>query len=87
MSWQEVGLKRMLTDWTKDPVRRKHVFWRIVEAWVPHVIVLWYWIGWWAFLTATLCVIGEWLLFEFILERFGLSGWYWERRSEGEITD
>jgi len=40
MSWREVGFKRMLTDWARDPVRRWHVGTRIVETMVPSFLTL-----------------------------------------------
>lgn len=75
MSWQEAGFWHMLTDWWFDSIRRKQVFWRIVEAWAGGIAALltgW----WWMWLTVPLA---EWLLFEFILEPLGLAGSYWER--------
>ncbi|MDZ4346412.1 MAG: hypothetical protein U1E51_28705 [Candidatus Binatia bacterium] len=64
-------------------MRRKHVLFRIVEAWVGGVTALL--TGWiWMLIAVPLA---EFIVFEFILEPFGLSGWYWERRSEGETTE
>ncbi len=93
MSWSEVGLKRMLTDWARDPQRRKQCLWRYVET-VAAILPLYLL----AFLPAglqygfqahflifgTLCtfIIGPlagFVLYEFYLEPTKKAGTYWER--------
>ena len=88
MTWQTVGFKRMCFDWLKDPQRRKHVFWRVVQTYAGWLV------GWLAFMAflgswvldvfviglaaGVVCVLGNFLLYEFVLEPLGLLGPYWE---------
>ena len=89
MSWKEVGMRRMLLDWTQDPVRRRHVAFRVVETLVPAFLVLWWQVGW---LRAVGCAAGlallEWALYEFVLEPFfpRWTGPYWERGPQPNET-
>lgn len=80
MAWHDVGLWRMLTDWFRDPQRRKQVVWRVVESWLPVFVMLWPVLGWRdaAQIGAYIVVVG-WLLYEFVLEPLGWAGPYWER--------
>ena len=99
MSWNEVGLKRMLTDWLFDPVRRRHVVVKCLESAVGIAV---------AYLTAGVTtevlsanavtltgqyvaqfvgmlvgvpcgVLGDFLFYEFVSERYLGAGPYWER--------
>jgi hypothetical protein len=80
MSWREVGLRRMLTDWMRDSVRRWHVLTRVVETTVPAFLLLLLPLGCGrALLLAGLLVIAEWFLYEFVLEPHCGAGPYWER--------
>lgn len=75
-----MNLTRRIKDAWTDPIRRRNSISRIVESYVPSFIV---WFAatqsLWSFLYAAGIVLGEFLLYEFVLERMGWSGWYWER--------
>lgn len=80
MGWYEVGLKRMMLDWMRDPIRRWHVGTRIIETVVPAFLVLWWLVVWWmAGLLAGALMVGEWVLYEFVLEPYCGAGPYFER--------
>lgn len=80
MSWRDVGLTRMLLDWLHDPQRRKQVCARVVESYYPAIPWALYIWGWWGILGALLAPLGEFLLYEFVLEPFWpWVGPYWER--------
>ena len=63
-----------------DPVRRRHVIARIAETYIPATIVLALGdAGWWSFAWAVVVVIGELVVYEFVIEPLGWTGYYWER--------
>ena len=73
--------KRLIDGWV-DPVRRKHSISRILETFIPAISVTF------SFWKAALIVLGEFLLYEWILEPLGYTGYYWERgpRDEEKFT-
>lgn len=82
--WQDVGLIPALTDWLQDPVRVRHVILRVMETVLPAIVVLYglrvRWrrrIPTWA--VVALILLGEFLLYEFVLEPYWGAGPYWER--------
>ena len=83
MTWQEVGLWRMLTDWMYDPQRRIQVRWTVINFLFGCVaaIEIAYWpVGWWRLMAAP--IVGwllHWGLYEFVLEPLKLAGPYYER--------
>jgi hypothetical protein len=79
MSWSEVGLWKMLTDWLKDPQRRWQMWLRVLETYIPATLVLLYPCGAWALAYAAAITLGEFLLYEFVLEPYCGAGPYWER--------
>lgn len=80
MSWREVGLRRTLTDWLRDPLRRRNVALRVLETLLPAVLLFWALVPWWAALgLAGLLTALEFALYEFILEPYLHAGPYWER--------
>jgi hypothetical protein len=72
--WQAILAtpKRIQDSWV-DPVRRKHSISRILETLIPVAIIT---RSWWM---PIVIVVGEWMLYEWILEPIGWSGPYWER--------
>ena len=77
--------KRIVDAWL-DPVRRRHSISRIVESYIPAFIVLTIIGVNWAFVWAGLIVLGEFLLYEWLLEPLGLSGYYFERGPRDDET-
>ena len=56
-----------------DPIRRRQIFGRIAETAVPAFIVTF------SIWKTAVIVLGEWLLYEWLLEPLGVAGHYWER--------
>lgn len=52
---------------------------RCVETLVPCGLVLAWPLLWWAIPASLAILLGEFLLYEFVLEPLGLTGHYWER--------
>ena len=85
MEYPIVGIRRawfkisripyFVRDAITYPPRRRQVCWRLVEVLVGLLVVL-YWPSWAGVLTG---LVGEFLVYEFILEPLGLAGLYWER--------
>jgi len=76
---------RIVDAWV-DPLRRRNVLARIVESVVPAFLVLVFLVGLDAFWLVLFIVLGEFLLYELVLEPWGLSGHYWERGPrDGEV--
>ena len=77
---------RRIADAWLDPVRRRHSISRIAESYVPALaILLILGHGWMSFAWAAAITLGEFLLYEWVLEPVGLAGYYWERAArEGE---
>ena len=77
---------RRVADAWVDPVRRRHSIGRIVESYVPIcalLLVLGH--GWRAAITgAIIALVGEFVIFEYLLEPLGLSGHYFERGPRDE---
>jgi len=73
--------KRIVDSWV-DPVRRRHTIGRIMETFIPAIAITF------SFWKAALIVLGEWMLYEWILEPLGYAGYYWERgpRDEEKFT-
>ena len=70
--------RRIMDAWL-DPVRRRHSISRIMESYAPSMLVLTVLGVQWAFAWAAIIVLGEFLVFEWILEPLGLAGYYFER--------
>ena len=70
--------QRIVDAWL-DPVRRIHSISRILEGYVPAFIILTILGIQWTFAWAGLIVLGEFLVYEWLLEPLGLTGYYWER--------
>ena len=77
--------QRIVDAWI-DPVRRIHSISRIIEGYVPAFIILTILGVRWAFAWAWLIVLGEFLLYEWLLEPLGLTGYYWERGPRNDET-
>ena len=77
--------QRIADAWL-DPVRRRHSLSRIVEGYIPAALVLTILGVRWAFAWAGLVVLGEFLLYEWVLEPLGLAGYYWERGPRDDET-
>lgn len=90
MSWVEVGMRRMLTDWWRDPQRRIQVRWSVINFLFGCVAAaeIAYWpVGWWRFAAGPAAGwLLHWGLYEFALERLGLAGPYYERTPAGGTT-
>ena len=69
-----------------DPVRRRHSISRILEGYIPAFIILTILGIPWALMWAGLIVLGEFLLYEWLLEPLGLTGYYWERGPRDDET-
>lgn len=70
--------QRIVDAWV-DPVRRRHSASRIVEGYAPAFLVLTILGVRWAWAWAGAIVLGEFLVYEWVLEPLGLAGFYWER--------
>jgi hypothetical protein len=69
----------MLTAWVKDPIRRWAVFLRVIETFIPATLLLLWFTGLWALAYAAGITLGEFLLYEFVLEPYCGAAPYWER--------
>lgn len=83
-----IAIKNVLLDLPRriqafrDPLRRRNLAGRIAETLIPTFLVLWVGVtGEWmlSLRWAGGVVLGEFLLYEFLLEPLGWSGHYWER--------
>lgn len=72
---------RRLWDGLRDPVRRRHSVGRFLETVAPaFVLLLLFGLGWRrALVAAVLIHVGEFTIYEYLLEPFRLSGRYFER--------
>lgn len=72
---------RRIADAWLDPIRRVHSISRIAEGFVPALIVFrLFGLSWpRAIVWAGAVVLGEFVLYEWVLEPLGLAGYYWER--------
>ena len=77
--------RRIVDAWV-DPVRRRHSISRIIEGYTPAYVVLIILGVNYAFMWAALIVLGEFLLYEWLLEPFGFTGYYWERGPRDDET-
>lgn len=79
---------KRLWDALTDPVRLRHSISRLIETVVPACLVLRL-LGmdpWLAILAAILIHIGEFAIYEYILEPLGVTGRYFERGPREDET-
>ena len=77
--------QRIVDAWI-DPVRRVHSISRILEGFIPAFIILTILDIPNTFAWAGLVVLGEFILYEWVLEPLGLTGYYWERGPRDDET-
>ena len=69
----------MFINALKDRLRRRNLVFRIIESSVGILIAIGVTYGWGLPIGVIVGVMGEFLVYEFILEPAGLAGPYWER--------
>ena len=80
MSWEEVGFWKAMLGWLEDPVRRWHMVTRILETAAPAWLALhFFWKRLPTWVVVALILLGEFMLYEFLLEPRMGAGPYWER--------
>src|SRR5687767_10271473 len=77
-----------ILDSLLDQVRLRHSIGRVAETVLPAFVVLLILAGsfWRAGVGAGLIVVGEWALYEWLLEPLGIAGHYWERSARDDET-
>lgn len=73
------SLTQRIKDAFLDPVRRRNVLSRCAETLIPSSLILAWPLGWWSLPASLGVLLGEFLLYELILEPMKLTGHYWER--------